>query len=325
MHRRIVSALTNLVLTLGVAAAAAQPSALAKIGTLDLTSGPTIAFDGLREGLSELGYVEGKNYVFIQRYAAGDRSRLQEFASQLLQLRVDVIATGSTEVVQTIQKMSRQVPIVMTSVSDPIGSGLAKSYSRPGGKVTGMTLFSTDLATKRLDLLMQAIPGLTNVAVLVERDHIPTVAFVQQTKEAARGAHLGVRVFEVRADRGEIEAAFTAMSREHIGALIVQQTQSFNDYIGQIAALAMNQRLPAIHEQIGFGEAGGLVSYGPNRFDLGKKAAGYIDKILRGANPGDLPIEQPSKFELILNARTAKALGVTLPQSLLLRADKVIE
>ena len=325
MRSRIAVAVAAGLLALGVAAAVAQPRALARIGTLDLTSGPPITFDGLREGLSELGYVEGKNYVFIQRYAAGDRTRLQELATQLLQLRVDVIATGSTEAVQMIQKLGRDVPIVMTSVSDPIGSGLARSYSRPGGQVTGTTLFSTDLASKRLDLLMQTIPGLTNVAVLVERDHAPTVTFLQQTKDAALAAHLVVRVFEVRADMGEIEAAFAAMGREHFGALIVQQTQSFNAYLGQIAALAVNLRLPAIHEQSGFAEAGGLVSYGPNRFDLGKKAASYIDKILRGSKPGDLPIEQPSRFELILNVRTAKALGVSLPQSLLLRADRVIE
>ncbi len=215
------------------------------------------------------------------------------------------------------------IPIVMTNLSDPIGSGLADSLSRPGGNTTGVTMLSTDVAAKRLALLKEAFPELKRVAVLAYGRHPPTALLFKETEAAAKVLELKVQLLEVELD--DIEQAFAAIVRGNAGALVVQQATALNPFRQRIAELAIEHRLPTIQEVRTFVEVGGLMTYGASPLELGHRSAAFVDKILRGARPGDLPIEQPTRFHLIINLRTAKALGVTIPSTLLVRADEVIE
>jgi putative ABC transport system substrate-binding protein len=306
-----------------LSARAQQPSKVVRIGILSLTSGPSPADEGFQNGLRQLGYVEGQNLVMLYRWAAGRKERLVDLAIELLQLKVDVFASGSTEAIFAIRSVNSAIPIVMTNISDPIGSGLVSSFARPGGNTTGLTMYSSDLAGKRLELLREVVPRLRRVAILVERDHPPTATLVKETEAAAQALQLELQILQVRPDL--IADAFRSLSKEKTDGIVIQQTASLNAYIRQIADLAISHQLPTIQETLSFVEAGGLMAYGPNRSALGERAAWYVDRILRGTNPADLPIEQPTKFELALNLKTAKALGLTVPPTLLTRADEVIE
>ena len=306
-----------------LAARAQQPVGLARIGFITLSAGPTPNTEGFQQGLQQLGYVEGQNLVLIYRFAAGRTERLADFARELIQLKVDVFAIPSTEAIIAVRNINKTIPIVMLAISDPIGSGLVASFARPGGNTTGLTLYSTELAGKRLELLKEVVPRLARVALLVQRDHPPTVTLVEETQVAAKALRIKVQVFEVRPD--EIATAFRAISQAPPDAVIVQQTASFNAYVRQIAELAAGQRLPTIHPTREFVEAGGLIAYGPSLRALGQRAAWYVDRILKGTAPADLPIEQPSKFDLVINLTTVKALGLDVPATLLARADEVIE
>jgi len=289
------------------AASAQQPEKMHRIGYLTLSSGPTPSTEGFQRGLSQLGYVEGQNVIILYRWAAGRKDRLVDLAKELLQLKVDLFASQSTEAIMAIRSINETIPIVMTSVSDPIGNKLVASFARPGGSTTGVTLFSTDLATKRLGLLKEVVPNLSRVAVLVERDHPPTDTMIKETRPE------------------QIRDAFKSMERARPDALIVQQTATFNAYTKEIADLALDSRLPSIHESREYVRAGGLMAYGPDIFASGQRAAYYVDRILKGANAADLPVEQPTKFVLALNLKCAKTLGVTVPPALLATADEVIE
>jgi putative ABC transport system substrate-binding protein len=302
---------------------AQQPGRLVRIGFLTLSSGPNPNTDGFQHGLGQLGYVEGQNLVLLYRWAAGRKDRLTNLASELLQLKVEAFASNTTEAIMAIRTINKTIPIVMTGISDPIGNDLVASFARPGGPTTGVTLFSTELAGKRLDLLKEIVPRLARVAVLAERDHPPTATLIGETQTAAQTLRLTLQILQVRPE--EIADAFKLISKEHADALIVQQTATFNPYLRQIADLALSYRLPTIHQVREFVEVGGLMAYGPNRFALGQRAAWYMDRILKGTNPADLPVEQPSKFELLVNLKTAKALGLTVSDKLLVAADEVIE
>jgi putative tryptophan/tyrosine transport system substrate-binding protein len=238
-------------------------------------------------------------------------------------LKVDVFVSGSTEAITAIRSVSNTVPIVMVAISDPIGSGLVASFARPGGNTTGVTLFSTELAGKRLELLKEIMPGLARVAVLAQRDHPPTATLLRETQTSAQALRVHLQILEVRPE--EIAEAFQSISKEGADAVIVQQATSFNSHIRQIADLAMSYHLMTMHETRSFVEVGGLMAYGPNRTALGRRAAWYVDRILNGTNAADLPVEQPTKFELVINLKTAKALGIAIPEAFLLRADEVIE
>jgi ABC-type uncharacterized transport system substrate-binding protein len=273
--------------------------------------------------MRQLGYVEGQNLVLIYRWAAAQRARVVDLARELLELNVDVIASHTTEAIAAIRSLNTAIPVVMTAISDPIGNGLVASFARPGGNTTGVSLFSNELAGKRLEMLNQLIPQLRRVAILAERDRPPTATLISETQAAAHVLRLALQTFEVRPE--EIAEALRSIDKERADAVIVQQNLSFTPHLRQIADLAMSYRLPTVHPTREFVEAGGLLAYGPSLFSLGERAAWYIDRILNGTKPADLPVEQPTKFELFLNLKTANALGLAIPQSLLAIADEVIE
>src|SRR5262245_58850598 len=320
--------LSVLVLGLLWAAAAAQAQSIPKIGFLELTSAPSSVTpwrQGLLRGLADLGYVEGKNVVFVNRWAGGKQDRLSGLAAELLSAKVDLITSASTEAIIALRGLSKTIPIVMAPISDPIGNGLIVSFPRPGGNVTGVTLYSNELAGKRLELLRQVAPKITRLAVLVQRDHPPSRTFVKETEVAAQALGFRLHIVPTRAEPADIARAFTSIIKERDGAPIVQQTQSLNAHMRQIADLATSHHLPSVHASRLFAEDGGFLAYGPSLSALGYRAATYVDKILKGAKPGELPVEQPTKFEFVVNLKTAKALGLTVPSALLLMADQVIE
>jgi putative tryptophan/tyrosine transport system substrate-binding protein len=222
-----------------------------------------------------------------------------------------------------IRSINETIPIVMTSVSDPIGNKLIASFARPGGNTTGLTISSTDLATKRLGLLKEVVPNLSRVAVLVEREHPPTATMIKETQAAAGAMRIELQILEVRPE--QIRDAFKSMERARPNALIVQQTAPFDAYTKEIAVLALDARLPSVHENREYVRAGGLMAYGPDFFALGQRAAYYVDRILKGTNAADLPVEQPTRFILALNLKCAKTLDLTVPPALLATADEVIE
>ena len=321
MRRRAVIALFGTAAAWTAAARAQTLQKIPRIGILDLA--PTNSEPGLRRGLRELGYVEGQNVIIEACYADGRQERLPELAAELLSLKMDIIASATTQAVQAVRRADPAIPIVMTNMSDPIGSGLADSLSHPGGNTTGVTMLSTDAAAKRLALLKEAFPALKRVAVLAYGRHPPTALLFRESVEAAKALDLEVQLLEVELD--EIEQAFTTILRGNAAALVVQQATALNPFRQRIAELAIEHRLPTMHEVRPFVEVGGLMAYGANPLERGHRSAAYVDKILKGARPGDLPIEQATRFHLIINLKTAKALGLEIPATLLARADEVIE
>jgi putative tryptophan/tyrosine transport system substrate-binding protein len=325
---RLIGLAVFLTVSLVLSPLAVEAQSIPKIGFLELTPAPlavTTWRQGLLQGLTDLGYVEGQNVVFVNRWAEGREDRLPGLAAELLKLKVDVITSASTEAIIASRNLTKTIPIVMAPISDPIGNGLVSSFARPGTNVTGVTLYSNELAGKRLELLRQVAPKITRVAVLVQRDHPPTATFVSETEAAARALRCQLHVLPVRAEPADIARAFASMIKERDGGVIVQQTGSLNAHMRQMADLATRHRLPTVHASRLYAENGGLLAYGPSLSALGYRAATYVDKILKGAKPADLPVEQPTKFDLVINLKTAKALGLTIPQTLLLRADQVIE
>jgi putative ABC transport system substrate-binding protein len=306
-----------------LAARAQQASRLVRIGFVSGGAGPNPNVYGFQHGLRQLGYVEGQNLVLIYRWAAAQRASVVDLAQELLELNVDVLASHTTEAIAAIRSLNAAVPVVMTAISDPIGSGLVASFARPGGNTSGVTLFSNELAGKRLEMLGQLVPQFRRVAILAERDRPPTATLVSETQTAAHALSLALQSYEVRPE--EIAEALRSIEQERADAVIVQQNLSFTPYLRQIADLAISYRLPTVHPTREFVEAGGLLAYGPNLFALGERAAWYVDRILKGTKPADLPVEQPTRFELILNLKTAKALGLQVPPSLLATADELIE
>ena len=321
MRRREVITLFGSAAAWTAAARAQTAQKIPRIGILDLA--PTNAEPGLRQGLRELGYIEGQNIIIEARYADGRQERLPELAAELLRLKMDIIASATTQAIQAVRRADPAIPIVMTNISDPIGSGLAESLSHPGGNTTGVTMLSTDAAAKRLALLKEAFPALKRVAVLAYRQHPPTALLFNESGAAAKALELEVQLLEVELD--EIEQAFTTILRGNAGALVVQQATALNPFRPRIAELAIEHRLPTMHEVRPFVEVGGLMAYGASPIERGHRSAAYVNKILKGARPGDLPIEQATRFHLIINLRTAKALGLEIPPTLLARADEVIE
>ena len=325
-RREFIAFLSGAAMTLPVSAGAQQASAakLYRIGLISLSGGPSATEKGFQKGLKDLGYLEGQNVVIIFRWASGNQQQLPDLVSELLSLRVDVIVSGTTEAILAVRRADKIVPIVMSTVSDPIGSGLITSLARPGGNTTGLTLLSTDLAAKRLQLLRELVPRAKRLAVLAYWPHQPTSLLFDENSDAAKKLDIQIQLHKA-GSIDEIENAFEIMKLEGADAVIVQQNAAWSSHLKQIADLANRQRLPAIHESSDFPSVGGLVSYGPSRFDVGRRAAFYVDKVLKGAKPSDLPVEQPTKFELVLNRKTAAALDISVPATLLAQADEVIE
>ena len=280
--------------------------------------------EDFRQGLRELGYVEGKNVQLEIRWGEGKLDRLPALAAELVQLKVDVIVAVTSPAVWAAKQATRTIPIVMPTSSDPVGDGLVASLARPGGNITGLSMMGPEVGAKRLQLLRDVLPKVHPVAVMWNPDYTGMVARFRQTQGAAPAVGMGVRSVEVR-DSRELERAIEIMDRERPDALVLLVDPLTLSQRLRIVEFAAEARIPAIYESSQFVDAGGLMSYGPNVDELVRRSAVYVDKILKGAKPADLPIEQPAKFELVINLTTAKALGITIPQSVRLQADRVIE
>jgi putative tryptophan/tyrosine transport system substrate-binding protein len=327
-RRGLVLALTACALAAPLVSFAQQPPKIPRIGFLHPASPENVGgaqLQGFRAGLRELGYVEGKNIQLEIRWGEGKLDRMPALAAELVQLKVDLILAGTSPSVVAARQATQTIPIVMPTSSDPVGDGLVASLARPGGNITGLSLMSAEMGEKRIQLLKEIFPKVSHaMAVLWNPNYVGMRARFEQAKVAAPAVGLTVRSVEVR-DGRELDAAFEAIVREHPEALLLLVDPFTLSQRARIAEFAAEQRLPAIYETSDFVDVGGLISYGPNIPDQYRRAAGYVDKILRGAKPADLPIEQPTKFELVINMRAAKALGIKIPDSILLRADRVIE
>jgi putative tryptophan/tyrosine transport system substrate-binding protein len=309
-----------------LATSAQQPNKFARIGRLSPLSvaAETPMLAGLRQGLSELGWIEGRNLEFELRFADGNVDRLPQLADELVRANVDVIVTGSSPAALAAKNATSTIPIVMVTTGDPVQGGLIASLSRPSGNVTGVTALGQVLNVKRLELLKEGVPGLKRVAVLANPASPYTEPFLQESEAGARALGIEVRVLEAR-EPDEVGKAFQAMVNERAQALTVLADPMFITHRRRIVELAAENRLPSIFGERGSVLAGGLMFYGASLFDMYRRAATYVDKILKGAKPADLPIEQPTTFELVINLKTAKALGLELPWFLQQRADEVIE
>ena len=305
---------------LPLAGAAQQAEIVPRVGWLANLSSTSPVYDGFRQGLRELGYVEGKNIIIEARWADGNLDRLPELARELARLNVKVMLVGGDQGLRAAQAASTTIPIVL-SACDPLES-LVASIARPGGRVTGLTCISSELAGKRLNLLKELVPALARVAILYNPDDRNKAWEMRQIEEAARSLRLTIRAFEARSS-GEIDDAFAARTDAQAFLILADPFMVFNQK--KLAELTLRNRLPAIFGFREFADAGGLVAYGASLREQYRRAASYIDKILKGANPGELPVEQPTKFELIVNLKTAKVLGLDVPATLLVAADEVIE
>jgi putative ABC transport system substrate-binding protein len=308
-----------------LAVEAQQAGKVPRIGVLWPYS-PAIATpfgDAFRQGLGRLGYVEGRNIALEERWADGKFDRLASLAAELIRLKVDVLVTASTPATQAAQQATKTIPIVMTLVSDPVDSGFVANLANPGGNVTGLSYMHPELSRKRLELIKDIIPKVSRVAVLSNPSNPSIRPLLRETEAAARVLSVQLQVVEAR-DSGQLDSVFAAMSKERARALVVMPDAVFQDQRRRIVDLAAKSRLPAMYPWREAVEAGGLMAYGASGRDILRRAAAYVDKILKGAKPADLPVEEPTKFEFVINLKTAKTLGLTIPPSLLARADEVI-
>ena len=328
-RRRIVVALGAGALTPLASFAQQQPAKVARIGFLasrsrSTPSDPEIYYDAFMQEMRELGYIEGKNLNIEWRFADGKYERLPGFAAELVQMKVEIIVTHGVPGTQAAQRATRIIPIVTAAVNDPVGTGFAASLARPGGNITGMSNTVNDVSIKHIELLKAMVPKLSRVAILMNPGNASHPANLKNIQVAAR--HAGIKVLPVDARSSEeIERGFGSMKRERARAVIIATDPFFQQQRRQIIAMAAKNKLPSMFSFREEVRAGGLMSYGANLPDIYRRAATYVDKILKGAKPGDLPIEQPTRFELVINRWTAQALGLTISREMLLRADAVIE
>jgi putative ABC transport system substrate-binding protein len=329
-RRAFVSSLAALVASLGAlclpcASDAQQPALPRRIGVLLVLLSPeSKEAQAFRQGLRDAGYAEGRDVVIEWRYANGDYARVPELAGDLVQRKVDVIVADTTLATQAAKRATSTIPIVMALVADPVGSGLVTNLAHPGGNVTGLSIMLAELSAKRLQLLKEAIPRLTRVAVAWNPATSYHLKAVEDLKEVAPSLAIELSFVSVRTPE-EFGPAFSAVSRAHAQALYVLEAPLFFTHRTTLLKLASKARLPSMYGLREYVDEGGLMSYGANIGNLFRRSAGYVDKILKGAKPGDLPIEQPTKFEFVVNLKTAKTLGITIPESILLRADDVIK
>jgi putative tryptophan/tyrosine transport system substrate-binding protein len=321
----LVYALPILILATIHLAEAQQPGKVPRIGFL---AGPSSSFflprlNAFRDGLHDLGYFEGKNIVIEYRYAEGKLDRLPDLAAELVRLKVDLIVAASTPGVLAAKKATNTIPIVMQT-GDPVGTGLVASLARPGGNVTGLTLLAPDLGGKRLELLKEAFPKVSRVAVLWNSTNPAQVPEWKETEGAAQGLGVQLQSVEVRSLK-DFDSAFSAITKERAQALLTMPDPLNSSQAKHIVDFATKNRLPAMYAAPEFVDAGGVMSYAPSYTDLWRRLAVFVDKILKGAKPADLPVEQPKKFEFIINLKAAKQMGLTIPPNLLARADKVIK
>ena len=304
---------------------AQQTAKISRIGWLAAGSASGVAplTDAFRQGLRQLGYVEGKNIVIEFRYAEGKFDRLPDLAAEIVHLKVDVIVVANTPAIHAVKKATATIPIVMVGPGDPVGLGLIASLARPGGNLTGLSFLSTELTGKRLELLKEAIPKISRVAVLQTTASAQEQA-VKESEVAAQTLRIQVQPVQVQSPN-DFENAFLTITKGRAGALLILRSPLVRIHATRIMDLAEKRRLPTMYDDRLFVEAGGLMSYGTNTLDFYSRAAIYVDKILKGINAADLPVEQPMKFEFIVNLKTAKRIGLTIPPNVLARADKVIK
>jgi putative tryptophan/tyrosine transport system substrate-binding protein len=304
-------------------AEAQQPTKVPRIGFLSLgPSGPSS--DAFRRVLSELGYVEGQNILIEYRHAGDRADRLPDMADELVRLKVDVIVAQASQGALAAKHATSVIPVVFYGVGDPVEQGLVASLARPGGNITGLASLSPELGGKKLELLKEVAPRAMRVAVLWNPNNPSNALQLKEVRAAAHGFSVGIQSLEASKPE-EFELAFDAAARERANALIVFADPFLTAHRVRLANLTAKRRLPAIYGNGEYVEAGGLMSYAPNFTDMSRRAAIYVDKILKGTKPGDLPVEQPTKFELVINLKAAKQIGLTIPQSLLFRADRVIK
>jgi putative tryptophan/tyrosine transport system substrate-binding protein len=321
-------ALTALLFVLSSPAEAQQAKKVPRIGFLASsgdpdTPGPWV--EAFRQGLRDLGYTEGKNIVVEYRYIEGKLDRIPSLVAELVQLKVDVLILVALPAIRAAKQATKTIPIVMVATVDPVATGLVDSLAHPGGNITGLTRLTRDLSGKRLELLKEVVPRISRVGILWETDDPAAAIAYKEYDAAARALKIQPQSLEVRGPNPDFEEAFQAATKEHANALITVVSVLVSRYLKQIAELAIKNRLLSMSEVSRYGEAGGLMSYSANDAESYRRAAVYVDKILKGAKPADLPVEQPTKFELVINLKTAKQIGVTIPPSVLYRADKVIK
>jgi putative tryptophan/tyrosine transport system substrate-binding protein len=309
----------------GAVARAQQPAKVSRIGFLSAASPSSMSarVEAFRQGLRELGYVEGKNIVIESRYAEGKLDRLSELAAELVRLKLEVIVSGGPAVTRPIKEATSTIPIVMTQDSDPVSSGLVASLARPGKNVTGLSTLAPEISGKQLELLKEIVPKLSRLVVLGNSTLPGNAQSLRETELAAGTFGTQIQYLDVHG-ANDIETAFRAASKGRADAVLVLPNPFTISHRAQVVNLAVKNRLPAIYRSLDYVEDGGLLSYSPSNTDLFRRAATYVDKILKGAKPADLPVEQPAKFEFAINLKTAKQIGLTIPPNVLARADKVI-
>ena len=305
---------------------AQQPAKIPRIGYLQVTASSAVAArtEAFRQGLRELGYVEGKNIVIEWRFAEGKADRLPALAAELVRLKVEVIVTSGPTVTRSAKEATVTIPIVMAFDNDPVGNGFVASLARPGGNITGLSTLAPEISGKQLELLKEIVPKLSRVAVLGTSTNPGNAQALKEIELAARAFRVQLQYLDVRGAK-DIETAFRAASKGRADAVLVLAGPVLVTHRKQVVDLAVKNRLPAMYYRREFVEDGGLMSYGVNFTDLDRRAATYVDKILKGAKPADLPVEQPTKFELVINLKAAKQIGLTIPPNVLARADKVIK
>jgi putative ABC transport system substrate-binding protein len=319
-------ALGGLFLALSFPVSAQQPNKVPRIGYLSATGnsknpGPQV--DAFRRGLRDLGYVETNNILVEYRYVEGKEDSVPGLVAELVQLKVDVLVLGPQPAIRAAKQATKTIPIVMVTSQDPVAAGFVDSLARPGGNITGLTKLTRELSGKRLELLKEAVPGISRIGALVSARQ--TGDDFKWYEAPARGLKIQLQMLEVRAPNPDFEGAFQAAAKGRVSALITLSGGVLNRYTKQIADLAIKNRLPSMHETSQYVEAGGLMSYSADEVESFRRAAVYVDKILKGAKPADLPVEQPTKFEFVINLKTAKQIGLTIPPNVLARADKVIK
>jgi len=327
VNKKVIGlALSALLLALSFTAEAQQAKKVPRIGVLASTTPSSMkdTLDPFRQRLHELGYVEGKNIVFEYRWGEGNADRFPILAAELVRLKVDVILANSTPIAMAAKKATTTIPIVVTNLSDPVATGLVSSLARPGGNITGITIMNEELAGKRLELLKETAPKVSRVAVLWNSTNPGTALVFKQTQAAAQELGLQLQSLDVQS-LSDLEGSLKSTTRSGAHALDVLRSQPIITQLRRIADFAVKNRLPSIYDGSSFVEAGGLMSYGANIGDTSRRAAVYVDKILKGTKPEDLPVERQMKFELVINLKAAKQIGLTIPQSILFRADKVIK
>jgi len=325
-RRRFMAAIAGSMLAAPLAAEAQQLGRVYRVGVLEIVPAASNAtnLDSFRQGLRELGYVEDKTFVIEYRSADGQAGRFPDLARELVRLKVDVIVTRGTPAALAAKRVTQTIPIVMASSGDPVGVGIVASLSHPGANVTGLSAVATDIQGKLLDLLRQTLSHLARVAFLFNMSNPVLQAQWKEAQQAVRATGLRSQLLDVRTAH-DVEPALDVAIKQRADAVVVGIDALTQAYREQVVDALAKRHLPAISRERDFADAGGLMSYGIHYADLYRRAALYVDKILKGTNPGDLPVEQPNKYELVINLKTAKALGLTIPPALLLRADQVIE